>query len=132
MKPSIDLMWCHAGAVTFLAFYKSIDLHVVFVALGHYVTNIIMVCFPTLFLASFLDFTYLSQSFFFPVRLAFLYALFFLLAIIRMTLSDHGWLILVEVIFDGACLLMIWSHVCLKLVHKLSAGVEVLFSARIL
>ena len=68
--------------------------------------------------------------FFFPVRLAFMYAFFFLLAILRMTLSDHGWLNFVEVIFDGTCLLMTWRHVCLKLVHTLSTGVKVLFSER--
>ena len=31
MSPSIDLRWCHAGAVKFLAFYKSIEPLVVFV-----------------------------------------------------------------------------------------------------
>ena len=45
-----------------------------------HVASMVMVCFPTLFLASFLNF-YLSQSFFFAVRLAFLYSLFFLLTV---------------------------------------------------
>ena len=56
MSPSIDLKWCHVEAVTLLAFYKSIKLLFVLVVPGQYVANKIMVCFPTLFLASFLIF----------------------------------------------------------------------------
>ena len=96
MIPSSDLKWGHARAITLLAFYESIEPLIVCVVLGHSVANMIKICFPTFILASFQNLYNLSQSFFFLVCLAFLYDLFFLLAVLRMTLSGRGWLMLVK------------------------------------
>ena len=51
MSPSIG----HARSGFHFAFYKSTEPLLVFVVLGHRVANI-RLCFPTLFLASFLNF----------------------------------------------------------------------------
>ena len=71
MCPSIDFEWCHARAVTLLAFYENIEPLVVFVVLGLNVVKMIPVRIPTFSLATILNF-YPPQSFVFSVRLAFL------------------------------------------------------------
>ena len=58
-------------SVTLLAFHKSIESLVIFIVLGHHVSKMIMVCFPRLFLASFLNY-YVSVPVSFPECLAFL------------------------------------------------------------
>ena len=130
MSPSIDRKWCQVRAVTLLAFNKSIETLVAFVVFGHHVANMIIVCFPTLFIICFLNF-YVSVPVFLLSRAScFLVCSFLPSRYLANDSSDHGWLNLVDVIFDGTCFLMIWRHDGLKLVHKLSTGVEVLFSAR--
>ena len=72
-----------------------------FFVLGHYVANMIMVCFPTLFLlASFLNIYVSDPDFLFSCAPCFL-ALFFFLVILRMTLSDHDWLSLVGLLVQN-------------------------------